>query len=65
MGLARTTHIVHLIDFGLSRKYRDAKTHQHIPYKKKSDWNCWLCIDQLSSWYRAVSQEDLEQISVC
>ena len=23
---------VHIIDFGLAKKYRDPKTHQHIPY---------------------------------
>ena len=37
MGLGRKTHVVHLIDFGLSRKYRDAKTHQHIPYKENKN----------------------------
>jgi serine/threonine protein kinase len=25
---------VHLIDFGLSKEYRDSRTHAHIPYKK-------------------------------
>jgi serine/threonine protein kinase len=33
MGLSKQSHIAHLIDFGLSKKYRDPKTHQHIPYK--------------------------------
>jgi len=33
MGLGKKSHIVHLIDFGLSKRYRDPKTHQHIPYK--------------------------------
>lgn len=33
LGLGKKSHIVHLIDFGLSKKYRDPKTHQHIPYK--------------------------------
>jgi serine/threonine protein kinase len=26
-----------LIDFGLSKKYRDPKTHQHIPYKENKN----------------------------
>ena len=33
MGINNNSHIVHLIDFGLSKKYRDQKTLQHIPYK--------------------------------
>ncbi len=37
MGLAENTHILHLIDFGLSKKFRDAKTHQHIPYKENKN----------------------------
>jgi serine/threonine protein kinase len=27
-------NIVHLIDFGLSKEFRDPKTHLHIPYTK-------------------------------
>lgn len=34
MGIGNNSHIVHMIDFGLSKKYRDLKTHQHIPYKE-------------------------------
>ena len=26
-----------IIDFGLSKKYRDPKTHQHIPYKENKN----------------------------
>jgi serine/threonine protein kinase len=37
MGLGKKTHIAHLIDFGLSKKYRDQKTHQHIPYKENKN----------------------------
>jgi casein kinase 1 len=37
MGLSKKSHIAHLIDFGLSKKYRDAKTHQHIPYKENKN----------------------------
>lgn len=29
----KTNHIVHIIDFGLSKRYRDPKTGEHIPYK--------------------------------
>ena len=27
IGLGKKTNIVYLIDFGLAKKYRDAKTH--------------------------------------
>mmetsp|Transcript_27303 Transcript_27303/g.20438 ORF Transcript_27303/g.20438 Transcript_27303/m.20438 type:complete len:135 (+) Transcript_27303:419-823(+) len=37
MGLGRKSHIVHLIDFGLAKRYRDGKTHQHIPYKENKN----------------------------
>ena len=37
MGLGRESHTVHLIDFGLSKKFKDAKTHQHIPYKENKN----------------------------
>jgi len=33
MGLGRRAGTVYLIDFGLSKKYRHHKTHQHIPYR--------------------------------
>ena len=34
MGTGRKGHHVYLIDFGLSKKYRDPRTHQHIAYKE-------------------------------
>ena len=32
MGIGRHAHIVHLIDFGLAKEFRDPDTNQHIPY---------------------------------
>jgi casein kinase 1 len=32
MGTGKKSHVVYLIDFGLSKKYRDSK-HVHIPYR--------------------------------
>ena len=32
MGLGKQANIVHLIDFGLSKEYRDPNTHVHIPF---------------------------------
>jgi len=34
MGCAKKSHIVYTIDFGLSKRYRDARTHEHIPLKE-------------------------------
>ena len=33
MGLGKRQHYVYIIDFGLTKKYRNPKTGQHIPYK--------------------------------
>jgi serine/threonine protein kinase len=32
IGLGSKANLVYLIDYGLVKKYRDPKTHQHIPY---------------------------------
>jgi len=34
MGVGKRAHHVYMIDYGLAKKYRDPKTHQHIPYKE-------------------------------
>eukprot|EP00026_Physarum_polycephalum_P004225 Phypoly_transcript_04242.p1 GENE.Phypoly_transcript_04242~~Phypoly_transcript_04242.p1 ORF type:complete len:542 (+),score=95.88 Phypoly_transcript_04242:44-1669(+) len=34
MGVGKRGTHVNIIDFGLSKKYRDSKTHQHIPYRE-------------------------------
>jgi casein kinase 1 len=37
MGLGKKANQVHSIDFGLAKKYRDPKTHQHIPYRENKN----------------------------
>eukprot|EP00898_Chlorokybus_atmophyticus_P005948 jgi/Chlat1/6354/Chrsp44S05903 len=37
MGLAKRANQVYIIDFGLAKKYRDPKTHQHIPYRENKN----------------------------
>ncbi|CAG9334138.1 unnamed protein product [Blepharisma stoltei] len=32
IGLGKRSSLLHIIDFGLAKKYRDQKTHKHIPY---------------------------------
>lgn len=37
MGLGKEANIVYIIDFGLAKKYRDHKTHLHIPYRENKN----------------------------
>eukprot|EP00164_Ancoracysta_twista_P000736 GFYU01000966.1.p1 GENE.GFYU01000966.1~~GFYU01000966.1.p1 ORF type:complete len:336 (-),score=67.77 GFYU01000966.1:587-1594(-) len=34
MGLEKRANLVHIIDFGLSKRYQDSKTRMHIPYRE-------------------------------
>ncbi len=34
MGRGMYRHMLHIIDFGLAKLYRDPRTHRHIPYKE-------------------------------
>lgn len=34
IGMGRKANQVHIIDFGLAKKYKDSKTQQHIPYRE-------------------------------
>lgn len=34
MGRGKKADTVYIIDFGLSKKYRDPQTGEHIPYKE-------------------------------
>lgn len=37
MGLGKKGNLVYIIDFGLAKKYRDARTHTHIPYRENKN----------------------------
>lgn len=37
IGLGLKSSQVHIIDFGLAKKYRDPKTKQHIPYRENKN----------------------------
>ncbi|KAL9048733.1 MAG: hypothetical protein Q9162_007573 [Coniocarpon cinnabarinum] len=32
---SKTASIIHVVDFGMAKQYRDAKTKQHIPYRER------------------------------
>ena len=34
MDFGKEDNLVYIIDFGLAKKYRDARTHIHIPYRE-------------------------------
>ncbi len=34
IGLDKESNSAYILDFGLAKKFRDTKTHQHIPYKE-------------------------------
>ena len=37
MGLGKRANQVNVIDFGLAKKFRDPKTHIHIPYRENKN----------------------------
>jgi casein kinase 1 len=37
IGLGKKANQVHIIDFGLAKKYRDPKTQHHIPYRENKN----------------------------
>jgi len=38
IGLGKRSTQIFLIDFGLAKRFRDPKTHQHIPYKENKNF---------------------------
>ncbi|MCL7029007.1 hypothetical protein MKW94_029358 [Papaver nudicaule] len=37
VGVGRRENLVYMIDYGLARKYKDMRTHEHVPYRDNRD----------------------------
>jgi len=37
IGLGKRQSVIHIIDFGLAKKYRDPRSHTHIPYRENKN----------------------------
>ena len=44
IGSGSRRNLVYVIDFGLSKLYRDPRTHRHIPYIEGKRYSKWSCI---------------------
>ena len=45
MGLGKKDNLVYVIDFGLAKKYCDARTHHHIPYRENKNLTHYASIN--------------------
>ena len=56
---------IYLIDFGLAKKYKDQKSHQHIPFKEEKQLTGTVRFASLNQHlgYEASRRDDLESIA--
>ena len=59
MGLGKKGNLVYVIDFGLAKKYRDARTHQHIPYRENKNVTSTERFASNNFWYCTVHTRSL------
>ncbi|CAG8580624.1 5569_t:CDS:2 [Acaulospora colombiana] len=56
MGIGKRGNQVNIIDFGLAKKYRDPKTHLHIPYRENKNLTAHFLLEQ-------ARRDDLESLA--
>ena len=64
IGSKEKSNIIFLIDFGLSKKYKDSKTNQHIPYKEGNNLTGTLRYMSINNHFgiEQSRRDDLESI---
>lgn len=66
MGAGRRANTVYLLDFGLAKKYFDARTQRHIPYRTNKKFTGTLRYASLNA-HRGIEQsrrDDLESLGL-
>lgn len=70
MGIGKRGNQVNVIDFGLAKKYRDPKTHFHIPYRENKNLtgtaryasiNTHLGVGTFDPWLRASPANQIQR----
>jgi serine/threonine protein kinase len=66
IGLGKQQHVIHLIDFGLAKRYKDPNTGRHIDYKDGKQLTGTARYASLSTHFgiEQARRDDLEQIGL-
>jgi casein kinase I family protein HRR25 len=64
MGIGKKSSMVYLVDFGLSKRYRDPRVNLHIPYREEQDFSGTFRYASICSHLRIENarRDDLESI---
>ena len=60
MGLGKKGNLVYVIDFGLAKRFRDNRTHQHIPYRENKNLTGTARYAKISSNFTRISFNVIE-----